>query len=194
MHLMAHTHTHTNTHTHTHTDRQMDMATLWLNQPSGADSVKNWMGRGQHTTTYGRTPRLIDLLGLRAESLKIQIFIIVVGNLWANNNLPTFKICSSVKCCPAFYIWQQFHLGSSLLLDPLPVDLTAARALLWSQEMGLRMGWWGHTTHCCTESVPRREEGRTGKYKHKVEGVPEGAARGNSQDGMLVFSCTPWLE
>ena len=32
-----------------------------------------------------------------------------------------------------------------------------------------------------TESVPRREEGSTGKYQHEVEGVPEGAARGNSQ-------------
>ena len=31
-----------------------------------------------------------------------------------------------------------------------------------------------------TESVPRREEGSTGKYQHEVEGVPEGAARGNS--------------
>ena len=26
------------------------------------------------------------------------------------------------------------------------------------------------------ESVPRREEGSTGKYQHEVEGVPEGAA------------------
>ena len=32
----------------------------------------------------------------------------------------------------------------------------------------------------CTESVPRREEGSTGKYKHVVKGVPEDAARGNS--------------
>ena len=45
-----------------------------------------------------------------------------------------------------------------------------------------------------TESVPRREEGSTGKYQHEVEGVPEGAARGNSRDRMLVFSCTPRLE
>ena len=44
------------------------------------------------------------------------------------------------------------------------------------------------------ESVPRREEGSTGKYEHEVEGVPEGAARGNSQDQMPVFSCTPRLE
>ena len=43
----------------------------------------------------------------------------------------------------------------------------------------------------CTESVPRREEGSTGKYQHEVEGVPEGAARGNSWDRMLVFSCNP---
>ena len=43
-------------------------------------------------------------------------------------------------------------------------------------------------------SVPRREEGSTGKYQHEVEGVPEGAARGNSRDRMLVFSCTPRLE
>ena len=46
----------------------------------------------------------------------------------------------------------------------------------------------------CTESVPWREEGRTGKYQHEVKGVPEGAARGNSRDRMLVFSCTPRLE
>ena len=37
------------------------------------------------------------------------------------------------------------------------------------------------------ESVPRQEEGSTGKYQNKVEGVPWGAAR----DRMLVFSCTP---
>ena len=41
------------------------------------------------------------------------------------------------------------------------------------------------------ESVPRREEGSTGKYQHEVEGVPEGAARGNCRDRMLVFSCNP---
>ena len=46
----------------------------------------------------------------------------------------------------------------------------------------------------CTESVPRREEGSTGKYQHEVKGVPEGAARVNSRDRMLVFSCTPRLE
>ena len=46
----------------------------------------------------------------------------------------------------------------------------------------------------CTETVPRQEEGSTGKYKHEVKGVPEGAARGNSRDRMLVFSCTPRLE
>ena len=34
----------------------------------------------------------------------------------------------------------------------------------------------------CTESVPRQEEGRTGKYRHEVEGVPEGAAGVNSRD------------
>ena len=45
-----------------------------------------------------------------------------------------------------------------------------------------------------TESVPRLEEGSTGKYQHEVEGVPNGAARGNSQDQMLVFSSTPRLK
>ena len=45
-----------------------------------------------------------------------------------------------------------------------------------------------------TESVPRQEEGSTGKYQHEVEGVPEGAARENSRDRMLVFSCTPPLK
>ena len=44
------------------------------------------------------------------------------------------------------------------------------------------------------ESVPRQEEGSTGKYQHEVEGVPEGAAQGNSRDRMLVFSCTPRLK
>ena len=44
-----------------------------------------------------------------------------------------------------------------------------------------------------TVSVPRREEGSTGKYQHEVEGVPEGAARGNSRDRMLVFSVLPDL-
>ena len=29
------------------------------------------------------------------------------------------------------------------------------------------------TELCCTESVPRQEEGSTGKYQHEVEGVPE---------------------
>ena len=42
----------------------------------------------------------------------------------------------------------------------------------------------------CTESVPRQEEGSTGKYQQEVEGVPEEAAQGNSRDQMLVFSCT----
>ena len=46
----------------------------------------------------------------------------------------------------------------------------------------------------CTESVHRREEGSTEKYKQEVEGVPKGAARGNSRDQMLVFFCTPQLE
>ena len=45
-----------------------------------------------------------------------------------------------------------------------------------------------------TESVHRQEEGSRGKYKAEVEGVPEVAARGNSRDRMLVFSCTPRLE
>ena len=43
----------------------------------------------------------------------------------------------------------------------------------------------------CTESVPWREEGSTGKYQREVEGVPEGAARGNSRDRMLVFPVLP---
>ena len=42
-----------------------------------------------------------------------------------------------------------------------------------------------------TESVPRREEGSTGKYQHEVEGGHKGAARGNSRDQMLVFSVLP---
>ena len=50
-----------------------------------------------------------------------------------------------------------------------------------------------HSLHC-TESVPRRKEGSTGTYQHEVKGVPEGAARGNSRDPMLVFPCTPRLE
>ena len=45
-----------------------------------------------------------------------------------------------------------------------------------------------------TESVPRREEGSTGKYQHEVGGVPEGEARGSYQDRMLVFSFTPRLD
>ena len=44
------------------------------------------------------------------------------------------------------------------------------------------------------EFVPRQEEGSTGKYQHEVEGVPEGATRGNSRDRMLVFPCTPQLK
>ena len=32
------------------------------------------------------------------------------------------------------------------------------------------------------------------KYQHEVKGVPKGAARGNSQDQMLVFSCASRLE
>ena len=49
-----------------------------------------------------------------------------------------------------------------------------------------------YCTACtCSESVPRREEGSTGKYQHEVKGVPEGAARENSRDRMLVFTCAP---
>ena len=44
------------------------------------------------------------------------------------------------------------------------------------------------------EPVPRREEESTEKYQHEVEVFPEGAARGNSQDRMLVFSCTSRLD
>ena len=52
----------------------------------------------------------------------------------------------------------------------------------------------GILAHICTESVPRQEEGSTGKYQHEVEVVPEGAARGNSRDRMLVFSCIPQVK
>ena len=38
------------------------------------------------------------------------------------------------------------------------------------------------------------DEGSTGKYQHEVEEVPEGADQGNSQDLMLIFSCTSRLE
>ena len=61
------------------------------------------------------------------------------------------------------------------------------------------MAQWQYRVYFCTddfpsndfESVPRREEGSTGKYQHEVEGVPEGTARGNSRDRMLVFSVLP---
>ena len=43
------------------------------------------------------------------------------------------------------------------------------------------------------ESVPRQEEGSTGKYQHEVEGVPKGATRGNYRDQMLVFPVLPYL-
>ena len=43
------------------------------------------------------------------------------------------------------------------------------------------------------ESVPWQEEESTGKYQHEAKGVPKGAARGKSQDRMLEFSYTPWL-
>ena len=49
-------------------------------------------------------------------------------------------------------------------------------------------------TYVCVESLPRQEEGSTGKYQHEVDRVPEGAARGNSWDRTLVFFCTPRLE
>ena len=45
----------------------------------------------------------------------------------------------------------------------------------------------------CIESVPRQEEGSTGKCQHEVEGVSEGAGRWNSQDRILVFSVLPDL-
>ena len=44
------------------------------------------------------------------------------------------------------------------------------------------MGGVYSAVQCCTESVPRRQEGSTGKYQLEVKGVPEGAARGNSPD------------
>ena len=43
----------------------------------------------------------------------------------------------------------------------------------------------------CLLQAHSGEEGSTGKYQHEVEGVPKGAARRNSRDQMLVFSCTP---
>ena len=50
---------------------------------------------------------------------------------------------------------------------------------------------WYTTFLFCIESVPRREEGSTRKYQHEVEEVPEGAARWNSRDRVLVFSVLP---
>ena len=53
----------------------------------------------------------------------------------------------------------------------------------------------GTTLHCsvlqctalqCTESVPRREEGSTGKYLHEVEGTPKTEC--------WYFPVYPWLE
>ena len=40
-------------------------------------------------------------------------------------------------------------------------------------------------------SVPRREEGSTGKYQHEVKGVPEGAARGNPSTECWYFPVLP---
>ena len=43
------------------------------------------------------------------------------------------------------------------------------------------------------ESVPRGEEGSTGKYQHEVEGVPEGAAQGllpRPNAGIFLYSPT----
>ena len=42
-------------------------------------------------------------------------------------------------------------------------------------------------------SVPRREEGSTGKYQHKVKGVPEGAAQGNPLTECWYFTVLPDL-
>ena len=42
-----------------------------------------------------------------------------------------------------------------------------------------------------TVSVPRREEGSTGKYQHEVKGVPEGAARGNPLTECWYFPVLP---
>ena len=42
-----------------------------------------------------------------------------------------------------------------------------------------------------TESVPRREEGSTGKYQHEVKEVPEGAARGNFETECWYFPVLP---
>ena len=42
-----------------------------------------------------------------------------------------------------------------------------------------------------TQSVPRREEGSTGKYQHEVKGVPEGAARGNPSTECWYFTVLP---
>ena len=40
-------------------------------------------------------------------------------------------------------------------------------------------------------SVPRQEEGSTGKYQHEVKGVPEGAARGNPLTECWYFPVLP---
>ena len=37
----------------------------------------------------------------------------------------------------------------------------------------LLSGWGGGFRHHCTVSVPRPEEGSTGKYQHEVEGTPK---------------------
>ena len=42
-----------------------------------------------------------------------------------------------------------------------------------------------------TVSVPRQEEGSTGKYQHEVKGVPEGAARGNPSTECWYFTVLP---
>ena len=57
----------------------------------------------------------------------------------------------------------------------------------------------GDTLHNCRGAdlldlpvfVPCREKGSTWKYQHEVERVPEGAARGDSREQVLVYTCIP---
>ena len=69
--------------------------------------------------------------------------------------------------------------------------ITALYCFVVQQSCVLHCTILYRTALLCTESVPRQEEGSTGKYQHEVEGVPEGAARGNPLTECWNFPVLP---
>ena len=97
---------HTNTQTHKHTNTQTDMATLWLNQPSEAESVKKILtgqGRDPFSETVCSSPFHHTLY-----SLQYLIMLMLVIN--------SDQIQPNIKCISIYLHRSQSTYCSKILI------------------------------------------------------------------------------